>query len=132
MGRFGKGTAYTDRTFTFKPVEVKEALELVQGPKGSENIHCFSLVFAETCGRLQNFIQSFAYSFKERVLADYGSQTGFYKPGSLDSELIYVSAELGVQVPFAREEVIKSESAGAKLFDDLLLLAAIFGKLKAE
>ena len=52
LGRFGKKSAYADKNFEFKQSEVNEALELVAGAQGPENIVSFSTVLQFTYLRL--------------------------------------------------------------------------------
>ena len=52
LGRFGKKSAYADKTFDFKQSEVNEAIEMVAGAQGPENVECFSTVLQFTYLRL--------------------------------------------------------------------------------
>ena len=70
LGRYGKGAGYTDKAFEFKPREVQEALELVSGAKGPENMQCFNLVVTQTSKRLAGYVFRFALSLQRRVQGD--------------------------------------------------------------
>ena len=52
LGRFRKKSAYADKTFDFKQSEVNEAIQLVAGTQGPENVKCFSTVLQFTYLRL--------------------------------------------------------------------------------
>ena len=62
--------AYSDRNFEFKPKEVKEALNLVSGSHGAENMHCFALVVTQTSRRLSAFVRDFAQTLKRNIEKD--------------------------------------------------------------
>ena len=52
LGKHGKKAAYADKAFDFKQSEVEEALQLVAGAEGSENVECFSTALQHTSLRL--------------------------------------------------------------------------------
>ena len=70
LGKVGKQVAYSDRNFEFKQKEVKEALDLVSGSQGAENMHCFALVVTQTSRRLATFVRDFAQTLKRKVEKD--------------------------------------------------------------
>ena len=128
LGRFGKGAGYTDKAFEFKSKEVQEALELVSGAKGAENLQCFNLVVTQTCKRLAVFVYRFATTLQRRVQADWHSQSGFYAPNADLDELVYVPAGLGIHVPILRREVVISETSADELVQKYMLLSRVFSK----
>ena len=48
LGTVGRASLYTDTNFACKQTEIDQALELVSGRQGAENIHSFVLSFQQT------------------------------------------------------------------------------------
>ena len=48
LGTVGRSSLYTDTNFTCSESEISQALDLVAGVQGPENIHSFTLTFQQT------------------------------------------------------------------------------------
>jgi hypothetical protein len=132
LGRYGRKRGFADKSFSFTPREVSEALELVSGAQGAENMHSFSLVLTQTVDRLANFVGDFAGGLQFKVSQDWAQQKGFYLPDADLDELVFVPAGLGISVPLLRRDVIETPASAEKLVRDYLLLSKVLSKYVSE
>ena len=107
----GRAFAYVTSDLGFKLADFKEAIEILLGPKGSENLRCFETALTFTVKRLASYIRKFAIIVEARFTADWYSCTGFFEADPTKRKaVIRIASPHGILIPFVVEEVQDSEN----------------------